>query len=310
MLILRLGRRQPSTRVLNSPTIRPTKRRCGGARRLRRRNLNPEANHEGLGPIGRTSSSTKAGSPFVTGGPTIGRIAIQTGTASVSNAGSTATGPGNAGTKRSLLTETTTSPRETELSKMTNSFDFDVSRSEQNSGLSIQASGILSVKGTLKKHFYWWLKNEGNPYILSVVEKGYRLPFDNIPDSSIEKNNASARKHPEFVETAIKELLKNGVVKECFEVPYTVNPLTVAQNKGNKLRLVLDLRTINPRIVLEKTKFEDLTFAAQFFRQHQFFLNFDLKSGYHHIDIFEPIKSFLVFLGQFRELLIISSIPL
>jgi hypothetical protein len=189
--------------------------------------------------------------------------------------GASVTGRGSAGTRREDTT-TVKATRNIELSRnsLSNSSSCALVGVIKNN-----VPGMLGVKGALKRHLGWWAKNAGNSYIYSVVEHGYRLPFSNIPESSCEKNNASARQHPEFVEKAIQELLLNGVVKECDIIPYTINPLTVAQNKGNKLRLVLDLRTVNPLIILEKNKFEDLAFASQFFRRHQFFLNFDLKSG-------------------------------
>jgi hypothetical protein len=100
--------------------------------------------------------------------------------------------------------------------------------------------------------------------------------------------------NPVFVKSAIDELLISGIVVVCAFKPHVINPLTVAANK-TKLRLVLDLREINPLLVKEPYKFEDLTFASDYFRKNQFFTCFDLKSGYHHIDIFPEHQKFLGF---------------
>jgi hypothetical protein len=48
--------------------------------------------------------------------------------------------------------------------------------------------------------------------------------------------------HKHFVDTAIVELLKGGLVKEMSNRPHVLNPLTVSNNGEGKERLILDLR--------------------------------------------------------------------
>ena len=54
---------------------------------------------------------------------------------------------------------------------------------------------------------------------------------------------------------SIDDLLQTGAIVECQSPPTVVNPLTVAK-KGGKMRLVLDLRHINKKLVLTKYKYE------------------------------------------------------
>ena len=117
-----------------------------------------------------------------------------------------------------------------------------------------------------------------------MVQKGYKIPLLNYPPISSAKNNRSALNHVAFVSKTIEELLLSGVVKQVFNMPHMVNPLTVADN-STKLRLVLDLRLLNPFVFVDKLKFENIDTAAQFFKKDQYLATFDLKSGYHHIDI-------------------------
>ena len=56
------------------------------------------------------------------------------------------------------------------------------------------------------------------------------------------KNNTSSMEHKHFVDTAIVELLKGGLVKEMSNRPHVLNPLTVSNNGEGKERLILDLR--------------------------------------------------------------------
>lgn len=45
----------------------------------------------------------------------------------------------------------------------------------------------------------------------------------------------------------------------------------------------------------EKIKFEDHKLALQYFEKDRFCIKFDLKSGYHHIDICKECQTFLGF---------------
>ena len=91
------------------------------------------------------------------------------------------------------------------------------------------------------------------------------------------------------------DLLKtNSVVKVDF-VPSVVNPLTVSVNDKGKKRLVLDLRHVNPHVWKEKIKFEDWKIVLEYVKQGDCVFGFDLKSGYHHIDIHPNFQQFLGF---------------
>ena len=75
--------------------------------------------------------------------------------------------------------------------------------------------------------------------------------------------------------------------------PYCVNPLTVAESK--KLRLVIDLRHVNPFVSKVKFKYEGLRSLSQVLEENHWFFTWDLKSGYHHVDIFADHQKYLGF---------------
>lgn len=64
-------------------------------------------------------------------------------------------------------------------------------------------------------------------------------------------------------------------------------PLTLAFNKTGKPRLVLDCIHINSCIHDFVFRMEDVKIAREIFQKGDFFISFDLKSAYHHIEIFE-----------------------
>ena len=116
------------------------------------------------------------------------------------------------------------------------------------------------------------------------------------------KNNKSSIEHSNFVDTAIVELLKGGLVKELWNRPHVVNPLPVSINDKGKERLILDLRHVTKQVVLNKIKFENWTTLKQYVTKGCFGLVFDLKSGYLHIYIFQEYQTFLGFSRIFNNI--------
>ena len=169
----------------------------------------------------------------------------------------------------------------------------------------------ISVAGRLKSHFKFWKDIDANKTVLDIIYKGYVIPLYSTPPRVCLKNNASALKNPDFVEEAIKELLKAGAIMEVFDAPDVVNPLSVAQNSKKK-RLVLDLRHVNPYVWKQKHKFEDLRCAIEFAKKNGFMITFDLKSGYHHIEINQNCWKYLGFSWTFggkRKFFVFKVLP-
>ena len=125
------------------------------------------------------------------------------------------------------------------------------------------------------------------------------LPFFELPTPFFEANNASAFSNSSFVSKAVNELLHANLVEEIFCVPDIVNPLSVSTCSSGKQRLILDLRHVNSFIFKQKSKCEDLSVAIQIFDQGCHLFKFDLKSGYHHIEIFPAHRKFLTFAWDF-----------
>lgn len=157
----------------------------------------------------------------------------------------------------------------------------------------------VGVKGRLKSSVSFWASTLDAPqFSLDTISHGYRLPFASYPAPCFLSNNLTAVRHPDFVVHAISELLANGCVVEHSEPPYCVNPLTVAE--GKKLRLVIDLRLVNCHLVRFKFKYEDLRSLSQVIQEGHWFFTWDLKSGYHHVDISPDHQKYLGFAWPFN----------
>lgn len=80
------------------------------------------------------------------------------------------------------------------------------------------------------------------------------------------------------------------------------SPLSVSIQSSGKKRLILDLRHVNQYVWKEKIKFEDWRVLSKYVNKEGFLFNFDLKSGYHHIDIFPEHQTYLGFSWNFEDI--------
>ena len=207
----------------------------------------------------------------------------------------TDTGPGTAERNESPSTEdiqleTTGDSVDIFQVHVHDNFDNLTSFCDYESGLS-----NISVKRRLKKSVCFWLSIGISDFIIEVIKDGYKIPLRSEPEQIVLKNNVTALQHEHFVDQAISGLVDSGSVVNVQEKPHVVNPLTVSVNAKGKERLILDLRHVNEHIVLSKMKFEDVACAKQFLSSECFGFVWDLKSGYHHVDIFHSHCKYLGF---------------
>lgn len=91
-----------------------------------------------------------------------------------------------------------------------------------------------------------------------------------MPQRCFQKNNNSALLHSEFVEMAILELLEDGLIEECVDIPFIVYPLTVSVQSNFKKRLILDLRCVKLHILKQSVKYEDIRTALVYVKTDSF----------------------------------------
>ena len=120
--------------------------------------------------------------------------------------------------------------------------------------------------------------------ILSVIEEGYRIPFTQQPPTMFFPNNKSALREATFVTNSILELLDSGRVTELSAPAYVNSPLSVAVS-ASKRPLILDLSRLNWYVKTYHFKLDDWKVGLQYISPKALLASFDLKSGYHHVDI-------------------------
>ena len=153
----------------------------------------------------------------------------------------------------------------------------------------------IIVKGRLRKNIQFWIDIGAPKFIIDTIRHGYILPFYSNPISTCLSNNLSALNNADFVKSAINDLLARGLIVETLDIPFVVNPLTVAVQSNNKKRLILDLREINRHLWKQSVKFEDMRIAKHYINAHSYIFKYDVHSAYHHVDIFPPHTKYLGF---------------
>ena len=153
-----------------------------------------------------------------------------------------------------------------------------------------------NVKNRLKQNIKFWSETlKANKAIVNILKEGYKLPLYTVPKPTHFNNNKFAVTHLDFASEAIQGLLKTNRITEVNELPHAGNPLLVTVQNSGKKRLILNLRYVNQHIYKERIKFEDLRLMEQFLNPHEYMFMFDIKQGYHHIDIHKSHQNFLGF---------------
>ncbi len=153
------------------------------------------------------------------------------------------------------------------------------------------------MKGRLKHSLSFWRSIGASDYVLSVIASGYTIPLVSDPPPAIFRNNKSARVHSNFVNTALQDLLAKGCVVPCKHnvKPRIVSPLSVSVNSDGKERLILDLTYLNTYVLLSHVKYDDWSVFFQYVQHGGYMFKFDLKSGYHHVEIMPHQHTYLGF---------------
>ena len=158
-----------------------------------------------------------------------------------------------------------------------------------------------SVKDRLKQHTHFWAHTLRAPhYIQSIIDNGYAIEFTPTPPPPCyAPNNQSAMRHRDFVDQEIMNCVRKGYVIECQSMPHACNPLTVAE--GKKLRLVLDLRNVNPYVRKHHHRYDDLDTVTDLIEENDHFTIFDLVSAYYHINVHPNYHKYLGFQWTFKD---------
>ena len=131
--------------------------------------------------------------------------------------------------------------------------------------------------------------------VMYIINEGYKNPFINEPPPMFLNNNKSALLEYVFVTESIIELLSSNRITEKHQPSYIASPLSVAYQASGKKRLINDLSRLNTFVNKIHSKLDDWKIELQYLSKDALMFTFDLKSGYHHIDISPEYQRFLGF---------------
>ena len=89
------------------------------------------------------------------------------------------------------------------------------------------------------------------------------------------------------------------VLRSIVSLLFALTPVV----EGKKLCLVIDRRHVNCHLVCFKFKYEDLRSLSQVLQEGHWFFTWDLKAGYHHLDISPDHQKYLGFTWPFNGVL-------
>ena len=151
------------------------------------------------------------------------------------------------------------------------------------------------MKGNLRKHLDFWVDTlRLSPTVLGIIKEG---PLFQVPPNFYRENDNSVFEYRNFVDKAVKDLLKAQCIRVVVDRPCICSPLLVVKSAEGKMWLVINLKYLNWYLWKQKFKYEDLRTALSMLEKGDFLFKFDLKSRYHmhHIEIHKEHVKYLGF---------------
>ena len=158
----------------------------------------------------------------------------------------------------------------------------------------------IPVGGRLAHFAQNWAKITDDEWVLSLVRKGYRIPFLERPILS---------PHPVFfqqplsqqLEEEVATLLSKGAVEEIIpECPGYYSRIFLLPKKNGKLRLIIDLSVLNHFVYTQTFKMETQKKVKDAIQLNDWAFSLDLTDAYLHVPIHRRSRKYLRFMLRGR----------
>lgn len=142
-----------------------------------------------------------------------------------------------------------------------------------------------------------WHKIGPPSFVLRWISNGITLEFLEPPPPLHLLNPTFTKRESDFIDQEISDLKRSGAIRQCppGDIPYCVSPIKTVAKKGNKLRLIHDLREVNKCISVSKFSNEGIDVVKSLLQNNDYMLTLDLKSGFHHCRINDDSQKYLGF---------------
>ena len=153
----------------------------------------------------------------------------------------------------------------------------------------------IPVGGRLAHFAQNWTEITDDKWVLSLVRKGYRIPFLERPNLS---PNPIFFQQPlsQHLEEEVASLLSKGAVEEIIpECPGYYSRIFLVPKKNGKLRLMIDLSVLNHFIYTQTFKMETQRKVKDAVQLNDWAFSLDLMDAYLHIPIHHRSRKYLRF---------------
>lgn len=147
----------------------------------------------------------------------------------------------------------------------------------------------------LKDHISFWRDINASSEIIDWIENGVKLKFASPPPQFEYRNHQLNPKESAFIDKEISDLLLKGAISQVDQAPHCVSPIGCVPKKGNKFRLIIDLRAINKHVKCPYYKNEGIETVCDYIEVGDNLITLDLKDGFHHISVNEQYRTYLGF---------------
>ena len=153
----------------------------------------------------------------------------------------------------------------------------------------------IPVGGRLAHFAQNWAEITDDKWVLSVVRKGYRIPFLKhpilSPDPVFFQQPLSQQ-----LEEEVASLLSKGAVEEIIpESPGYYSRIFIVPKKNGKLRLIIDLSVLNHFVYTQTFKMETQRKVKDAIQLNDLAFSLDLTDAYLHVPIHPRSRKYLRF---------------
>ena len=153
----------------------------------------------------------------------------------------------------------------------------------------------IPVGGRLAHFAQNWAKITDNEWVLSLIRKGYRISFQELPilspDPVFFQQPLSQQ-----LEEEVASLLSKGAVEEIIpECPQYYSRIFLVLKKNGKLRLIIDLSVLNHFVYTQTFKMETQRKVKDTIQLNDWAFSLDLTDAYLHIPIHCRSRKYLRF---------------
>ena len=152
------------------------------------------------------------------------------------------------------------------------------------------------IYNRLRYHLDFWKTLNSPPWLLDIIENGFKIDFHTPPPKMFFPNSKSCYdgNNFEWLTNTITEFLDYHFISEMNEIPYCVLPLQIAQHP-EKLSLIHDESPLNFYVNKKNFKLEGWEYIFSYARNASYGIKFDIKKFYFHIDIHDNFKKYFGF---------------